>query len=41
MMYKQKTTAPAQDRNNSTAELAMKDCNKDPTIRQHRAANNL
>jgi hypothetical protein len=41
MMKKQKRTAPAQDRTNSRAELAMKNCNKDPMTRHHRAVNNL
>jgi hypothetical protein len=40
-MKKQKTTAPVHDRANSRAELAMKNCNRDPTNRQHKAANSL
>jgi hypothetical protein len=40
-MKKQKRTAPVQDRTNSRAELAMKNCNRDPTNRQDKAANSL
>jgi hypothetical protein len=40
-MKKQKRTAPAHDRAFSRAELAMKNCNRDPTNRQHKAANSL
>jgi hypothetical protein len=40
-MKKQKRTAPAHERTNSRAELAMKNCNRDPTMREDKAANSL